>query len=128
LKGRTRTESILLAECIGEEAAGVGTPGKLWIAQSLERLGLCVEPLDRSDEMLPPLGRVEVPGELEDRWILERRIAMQDAARGKDEERAAERRIQLRFADRDLLPRNVGENNEIYVVNRRGTRLRSSRA
>jgi hypothetical protein len=53
---------------------------------------------------------------------------MEVAAGGEDEQGAANRCVQLILADRDLLPRDVREDDKPYVFSRPGTRLRSNRA
>jgi hypothetical protein len=46
----------------------------------------------------------------------------------ENEQGAPQRCVQLVLADLDFLPRDVGEDDEPYVVSRLRTRLRSSRA
>jgi hypothetical protein len=51
---------------------------------------------------------------------------VQVAARGEDEQRATQGGVALALAERDLLPCDVGGDDEVDVVSRSGTPLRSS--
>ena len=79
-------------------------------------------------ELLTPIGVVEVGGERGHRGCFELRLSPDVAARGVDEQGAANRCIALILGQGDLLSCDVGEDDELDVASRRGTRLRSSRA
>lgn len=123
-----RDFSLLLAERVREQSASVCAPGELRISKTGERHRVRVQPVDGRCERGPAVVRVEVAGELEDGRIVDRRLAMQLAARGEDEQRAANRSVQLLICHRNLLAGDVREDYEIDVTRRLGTRLRSSRA
>jgi hypothetical protein len=53
---------------------------------------------------------------------------MEVSAGSEDQQRTADRRVQLVGRDRDVLPRDEGEDDEIDVFSRPAARLRSSRA
>ena len=127
-QGSPRVVLIVLAERIGEEAAGIGPPGGFRLSQPLERLGLGLEPLDRGRECLATCRRVEITGELEDGRVVQRRLALETASGGEHQEGAPDRRVAVGVVERHLQPRDVREDDQIDVASRSGTRLRSSRA
>jgi hypothetical protein len=128
LNGRGRAESslVVFAERLCEQAACVCAPREVPIAKSLEGVGLGVEPLDRGRQGLSPHRRIEVSRQLEDRWVVEGRFAMEIPARGKDEEGPAERRIPFRVVERHLLAREVREDDQVDVASRPDTRLQAA--
>jgi hypothetical protein len=117
----------LVAEGIGEQAAGIRVPRELRILQALEQLRVGFKTLDRGGERFAPVRSVEVARQLEDRRIVQRRFAVEVSAGGKDEERAAKRRGQLLLGQRDFLPRDVGEDDEVQLRLRTRPRSRAPR-
>jgi hypothetical protein len=114
----------LFTESVREQTAGVGTPGEIRVAERGELLGC-------GEERLAPNGGVQVARELEDRGLVERRLAVEITAGGEDEESAPDGGIALVLRQRDLLPRDVCLDDQVDVlrVSRgSGTPLRSSRA
>jgi len=101
-------------------------PGQLRVAQPFDELRICLQPLDRSRQGGSPLGRVDVAGELEDGRIVQHGIAVEVPAGREDEQSPPERRIALELVQRDLLARDISENDQVGVVSRRGQAAYSS--
>jgi hypothetical protein len=79
-------------------------------------------------ERYTSLRRVEIARECEDGRIIERGIAVRIAAGRVDEERAADGRVPLVARQRDVRGGAIRRDDELDVVSRPGTRLRSNRA
>ena len=101
-------------------------PGELRILQSLDEPRIRLEPVDRGREGRPSVRRVDVPGELEDRGLVEGRLPVQISAGGEHEQRAPKRRVPLALVERNLPARDVCEDDEFGVVSRRGQAAYSS--
>jgi hypothetical protein len=115
----TPTGSVV-GQRVGEQRAGERSPGPARIrSQWLGHSG---------EERVASLGRVEIAGEREHGRIVGRRVAMRVAARGVDEQRAADRGVALPVAQGDVAAGAEGGDDQLDVVSRSGTRLRSSRA
>ena len=124
--GRRRRRCLVLAERLREQAAGVGPPGEVGIGA--ERLGP-VDALEPHQQRLSASRIVQVAGELDHGRVVQRRVAVEVAPGGEDQQRAADGGISFRFLECDSVSRYVGENDELNgAVSRSGTRLRSSRA
>jgi hypothetical protein len=115
----TAGANSLAGKLVGEERARIGAPGKLG------RFGFDIE---RREECVAPLRSIQIAGQLDDRRIVERRVALQRPSCGEDEQGAPDRRISLFVRQRDVRYRPIGGENELELVSRSGTRLRSSRA
>jgi hypothetical protein len=105
---------------IGEQGARERAPGPVRIRAHRLR--------QSADQRRPPLGGAEVAREREHGGIVERGVAVGIAAGGVHEQRAANGRVALLVAQPDAAARAEGGNDELDVVSRSGTRLRSSRA
>ena len=119
---------LLLAERVRKEPTCIGTPGDVRVSKARERGRIDVQPFDGRCERSPSLLGIEVTRQLEHCGIVQRGLAMQVSAGSEDEKRTTDRRVQLVGGDRDVLPRDEGEDDEIDVVSRPAARLRSSRA
>jgi hypothetical protein len=115
-----RPAESVFGQRIGEQGACEGAPGAVRFCP--QRLRQC------ADQRRPPLGRVEIAREREHGGIVERRVAMGIAAGGVHEQRAANGRVALLVAQREAAAGAEGGKDELDVVSRWGTRLRSSRA
>ena len=74
--------------------------------------------LDCAGQRLPAFRRVEIAGQLDHRWIVQGRVAVERAAGGEDEQRASQRGVPFVVLERDFLSRDVGEDDEVDVASR----------
>ena len=74
--------------------------------------------LDCAGERLAAFRRVEIAGQLDHRWIVQGRVAVERAAGGEDEQRASQRGVPFVVLERDFLSRDVGEDDEVDVASR----------
>jgi hypothetical protein len=86
-------ETLLVADRLGQERAGVRAPGAVGVRAQLGR--------EARQERGAPLRRVEVTRECEDRRITEARVAVRIAAGCVHEQCAADRRVLLGLCQRD---------------------------
>jgi hypothetical protein len=107
-----------VAERVRQQPAGVGAPSELRISEAAQRFGLGVKPLDGGREGGTALVRVEIAGELEHGRLFERGLSVEVSSCGEDEERASDCRVQLIVRDRNVLPGDVGEDDQIDVSRR----------
>jgi hypothetical protein len=115
-RGGSESRLLVFAEGFGEQAACVRAPGKVGIAKPFDGVRVGVELLDRGRQGLAPLGRSEVVGQFEHCWVFEARLAVEIAAGGEDEERPAKCRIPLCIVERNFVARDIGEDDQIDVV------------
>jgi len=108
----------LFTECVRKQTAGEGAPGQLRIVEPLQVAGC-------RNQRLAPFRRLQVGRKLGDSRIVERRLPVEIAARGENEERAPQGRVSLLLCQWDLLPCDVRGDDEVDV-SRSGTPLRSS--
>ena len=80
------------------------------------------------DQSLAPVGRVEVTRELGYGGRVQRGIPMEVAACGEHEQRSANGGVSLQLVQRDRPAGHEREDDQLDVVSRSDTRLRSSRA
>jgi hypothetical protein len=111
---------LLVADRFSEQRAGERAPGSVGIYAQLLR--------ERDQELRAPLGRVEVTSDREHRRVAECGVAMWIAAGRVYEERAADGGVPLVRRQRDARRGAVRGDDELDVLNRSGTRLRSNRA
>jgi hypothetical protein len=109
---------FVFAQRIGEQSAGVGPPGCLGIAQSLERLWARIKALDCRRQRSATFRRIEVAGQLDHGRIVECRVAVERSTGGEDEQRASQRGVTFVVLERDVLSRDVGEDDEVDVASR----------
>jgi hypothetical protein len=110
---------LRVADRLGQQRAGVRAPGPVGVGAQLG--------WEARKECCATFGCVEIAREREDRRIAEGGIAVRVAAGCVHEERAANRRVPFGRRQRDAERSAVRGDDELDVVSRPGTRLRSSR-
>jgi hypothetical protein len=110
----------LFGQRVREQRTREGPPGAVRIRS--QGFGEQVE------ERCAPACRVEITGEREHGGVVESRVPVWIAAGSVHEQGAADRRVALLAAQRDLGSGAKSGDDELDVVSRSGTRLRSSRA
>ena len=74
--------------------------------------------LDCAGQRLAAFRRVEIAGQLDHCRIVEGRVAVEGSAGGEDEQRSSQGGAPFVVFERDLLSRDVGEDDEVDVASR----------